>query len=271
MAKKEIGGQRPLVHPVAVMNLHLEEKVALVTGAASGIGRAVAELLAAEGARVVVSDLERATEAGQAVCQTIASNGGEARFIPCDVSDDAQVRSLVAQIMDDLGRLDVACNNAGIEGEQAPIAEHPEANWERVIGVDLHGVWLCMQHEIPAMSEGGAIVNLSSIAGTLGFPGISPYVASKHGVIGLSRTAALEYASAGIRVNAVCPGAIQTPMIDRFVHEDPKARAGLASAHPLGRFGTADEVAAVIVFLLSEAASFVTGATYMVDGGYTVQ
>jgi NAD(P)-dependent dehydrogenase (short-subunit alcohol dehydrogenase family) len=253
------------------MDLHLEGKVALVTGAASGIGRAVAELLAAEGARVVVSDLERAAEAGQAVCRGIASNGGDARFIPCDVSDGKQVHSLVVQTVEAFGQLDIACNNAGIEGEQAPIAEHPDANWQRVIGVNLHGLWMCMQHEIPAMSQGGAIVNLSSIAGSLGFPGISPYVASKHGVIGLTRSAALEYAGANIRVNAVCPGAIQTPMIDRFVHHDAEAKAGLEAAHPLGRFGTAAEVATVIVFLLSEAASFVTGASYLVDGGYTVQ
>lgn len=253
------------------MNLHLEGKVALITGAASGIGRAVAERLAAEGARVVVSDLEQAAEAGQAVCEAIAAEGGEARFIACDVSDGEQVQALVVQTIDDFGRLDVACNNAGVEGDQAPISDHPEANWQRVIGVNLHGLWMCMQHEIQAMADGGAIVNVSSIAGTLGFPGISPYVASKHGVIGLTRTAALECAGRGIRVNVVCPGAIQTPMIDRFVHDDPDARAGLVAAHPLGRMGTADEVAAVIVFLLSEAASFVTGASYLVDGGYTVQ
>lgn len=259
------------------MDLHLEGNVALVTGAASGIGRACAVAFAREGARVVVSDLESAAEGGRETVRLVEAAGGEARWIPCDVADTAQIRRLMAETVGVFGRLDVAVNNAGIEGAQGPTAEHPDDNWERVLRINLEGVWQCMKHELPHLlqardgTRGGAIVNVASIAGLLGFPGIGPYVASKHGLIGITRTVALEYATEGVRANVVCPGAIQTPMIDRFVHQDAEASRQLAAAHPIGRFGTPEEVAAAVVWLASDAASFVTGHALAVDGGYTIR
>jgi NAD(P)-dependent dehydrogenase (short-subunit alcohol dehydrogenase family) len=246
-------------------------KVAIVTGAASGIGRAAARLFARHGASVVVSDVD--AEGGAETVQLIESEGGKATFVLCDIARPQQVRVLVDATIERFGRLDYACNNAGIEGEQCPTAECSEENFDRIISVNLRGTWLCMKHEIPRMLEtgGGSIVNVSSIAGLIGLAGIPAYAASKHGMNGLTKTAALEYAKQNIRVNAVCPGAILTPMIDRFTHFESAAAEDLAAKHPLGRMGRPEEVAEAIVWLCSDAASFVTGHIMAVDGGFTAQ
>jgi NAD(P)-dependent dehydrogenase (short-subunit alcohol dehydrogenase family) len=249
------------------MNGMYEGKVAVVTGAASGIGRATAIAFAREGAKVVVADV--GVEGGQeTVCQ-IQREGGEAIFVRTDVSKAEEVEAMVATTIAEYGRLDVAFNNAGIEGQPAPTADCTRENWDRTIGINLTGVWLCMKAEIPRMlaNGGGAIVNCSSIAGLVGFTGIPAYAASKHGVVGLTKTAALDDATAGIRVNAVCPGVIQTPMIDRFTGGTAEAKAQLTSLEPVGRFGTPEEVATSVLWLCSDAASFVTGVALPVDGG----
>ena len=245
--------------------------VALVTGAGSGIGRATAEAFAEAGYRVVVSDVEAAPNEDTA--RAIREAGGTAQAVPADISHPADVRRLLETTKAEFGRLDAACNNAGVEGEQGATADCTEANWDQVLGINLKGVWLCMKHEIPLLLEtgGGSIVNVSSIAGVVGFQGIPAYVASKHGMNGLTKTAALEYAAENLRVNAVCPGAIETPMIDRFTHEDPEQRAQLEELHPLGRMGTPREVATVVRWLCSDEASFVTGHIMPVDGGFTTR
>ena len=247
------------------------DKVALVTGGGSGIGRATALTFAREGARVVVSDV--VAEAGQETVRLIAEAGGEARFVAADVSRAAEVEALVAGCIDAYGRLDCAHNNAGIEGPGAQTVDYDEAAWERVIAINLTGVWLCMKYEIPAMLKhgGGAIVNTSSAAGLLGFRGGSAYVASKHGVLGLTKTAALEYAKAGLRVNAVCPGAIDTPMMGRITGHRPQRAERMAASEPVGRMGSPQEIAEAVVWLCSDAASFVTGHAMSVDGGLVVQ
>jgi NAD(P)-dependent dehydrogenase (short-subunit alcohol dehydrogenase family) len=251
------------------MNPLFEGKVALVTGAGSGIGRATAQAFAREGARVVVADVNVAGL--NETVRLIQEAGGQAYGVQADVSQPAQVQQMVDTALAEFGRLDAAVNNAGIEGEQAALAEASAENWDRVIGINLRGAWSCMKAEIPAMlrSGGGAIVNMSSVAGLVGFANISPYVASKHGMVGLTRTAALEYAKQGIRVNAVCPGAIDTPMIDRFTRGDASARAAMDAMHPMGRMGRPEEIAEVAIWLCSDRASFVTGHALPVDGGMT--
>ncbi len=249
----------------------MQDRTALVTGAASGIGRAVAEFFAARGANVVVSDVDEA--GSDETVERIRAEGGRAAMVPCDVSRSADVERLLDRTIETFGRLDHACNDAGVEGEQAPTAECTEDNWHRVIGVNLMGAWLCMKHEIARMLDtgGGSIVNVSSIAGLIGFPGLPAYVASKHGLVGLTRNAALEYADRNIRVNAVCPGAIHTPMIDRVIHEDRGFEKELLASHPLGRMGEPSEIAELVVWLCSDAASFVTGQAIAADGGYVAR
>lgn len=249
----------------------LENKVALVTGAAMGIGEATALALAKEGAKVVVSDT---SPKGEELVGRIRKEGGDARFIAADVSKPAEVKALIDGAVKAFGRLDVAFNNAGIGGEQAPTADMTEAGWEKTLSVNLSGVFYCMKYELAQMLQqgGGAIVNNASILGTVGFAGAAAYVAAKHGVLGLTRTAALEYATRGVRVNAVCPGFIETPMLSAAgLLQNKDARAMLEGLHALNRLGRPDEVAQAVVFLASERASFITGHPMLVDGGYVAR
>ncbi len=248
----------------------MKGKVALVTGAGAGIGRATAELFAVHGAFVVVAD--KNLESAKETLELIKKSGEKGLALEVDISQESQVKSLIEETIDRFGQLNYACNNAGIEGDQAFTPECSAENWSRVMDINLRGTWLCIKYQIPEMLKhsGGAIVNVSSVAGLLGFSGIPAYVSSKHGINGLTKTAALEYAEQGIRVNAVCPGAIQTSMIDRFVSSDSQERKDLIAAHPMARFGRPEEVAEAIVWLCSDKASFITGQTLAVDGGYTV-
>lgn len=248
-----------------------KEEVALVTGGGSGIGRATAMAFARKGAKVVVADVQ--ADDGKATAQQIQRDGGEALFVQTDVSQPAQVEFLIETIVDSYGRLDFACNNAGIEGEAAPTADCTEENWDRVLSINLKGVWLCLQHEIRQMLKqgGGAIVNMSSVAGLVGSENVPAYAASKHGIVGLTRTAALEYADDGIQVNAICPGVIHTAMIERFTGGDKELQEGLAEDQPLGRMGKPQEIADVVTWLCSDSASFVTGHAMAVDGGFVAQ
>ena len=245
----------------------LENKVALVTGASSGIGRAIALGYASQGASVVVSDMNLA--GGEETVRLIRSRGGKAMFASADVSNAGDCEEMVAVALAEYGRLDIACNNAGIGGDIAPTADYPVEGWNRVIGINLTGVFQCMKYEIPAMlrAGGGAIVNIASILGAVGFANSPAYTAAKHGVIGLTQSAALEYAARGIRVNAVGPAFIHTPMISAL-EEDRASREALIAQHPMGRLGEPGEVAALVLWLSSAQASFVTGAYYPVDGGY---
>ncbi len=248
-----------------------EGKVALVTGAGSGIGRATALVFAREGAKVVVSDI--VVEGGQETVQQIEAAGGEAIFVKADVSQAADVEALITQTVETYGRLDCAFNNAGIEGGMKLTIDCTKEEFDRTIAVNLTGVWLCMKYEIQQMlSQGsGAIVNTASAAGLVGFPSLPDYVASKHGVVGLTKTAALEYAKSGIRVNAVCPGVIQTPMVERGAQLSPGFDELALSMEPVGRFGQPSEIGEAVVWLCSDAASFVTGHPMVVDGGLVAQ
>ncbi|MEW6296745.1 MAG: SDR family oxidoreductase [Thermodesulfobacteriota bacterium] len=249
----------------------LDGKVALVTGGSSGIGRATALAFAREGAKVVVADV--IVDGGQETVRLLTAAGGQGLFVKTDVSKAAEVEALIKQTVATYGRLDCAFNNAGVEGAFVSTAEYTEADWDRVLAINLKGVWLCMKYEIAQMLRqgGGAIVNTASGAGLVGVPGLSAYVASKHGVVGLTKTAALECAKAGVRVNAVCPGVIQTPMVARLTSSRPDLSEALVAAEPMGRTGKPEEVAEAVVWLCSDAASFVTGHAMSVDGGYVAQ
>lgn len=245
----------------------LKDKVALITGGSSGIGRAVALAWAREGAKVVVSDVDRG--GGEETVGQVRTAGGEAIFIAADVGKPEECEALVRGAVKKFGRLDIACNNAGIGGPQAPTADYPLDGWAQVIGINLSGVFYGMKYQLPAMLKngGGAIINMASILGAVGFSGAPAYAAAKHGVVGLTQTAALEYSAQGVRINAVGPGFIHTPMISAL--EDNKAvNDMLVAAHPIGRLGRAEEVAELVLWLSSDKASFVTGAYYPVDGGY---
>lgn len=249
------------------MNGQMTGRVAIVTGAASGIGRATALAFAARGASVVVSDVM--VDGGEETVKRIRDQGGTATFVRADVANSADMKALVDRTVGEYGRLDYAFNNAGIEGENGSTVECSEENFDRVIAINLKGVWLGMKYQIPAMlaSGGGAIVNCSSVAGLVGFPNLPAYVASKHGVVGLTKAAALDYATSGIRVNAVCPGVIATPMVERVTAGSAEAEAAYAAFQPLGRMGTSEEVAESVVWLCSDAGAFVTGHAMAVDGG----
>lgn len=246
-----------------------EGKVALVTGGGSGIGRATALAFAREGAKVVIAD--RDVQRAEEIVSIIRDAGGAASFRRTDVSVAADVEALVDYTVTTYGRLDLAFNNAGIEGGVKPLADQTEANFDAVMNVNVKGVWLSMKYEISRMLKqgSGAIVNSSSVAGVVGFPGIGIYAASKHAVIGLTKTAALEYSAHGIRVNAVSPAAIDTEMIDRLADGMNTKKANLAPLHPIGRIGRAEEVAEAVLWLCSSKASFVTGHSLVVDGGFT--
>jgi NAD(P)-dependent dehydrogenase (short-subunit alcohol dehydrogenase family) len=248
-----------------------EGKVALVTGGGSGIGRATALAFARGGAQVVIGN--RTVELGEDTVQTIREGGGEASFQRTDVSVEADVEALVEHTISTYGRLDMAFNNAGIEGEVGPLVEQTEANFQAVMDINVKGVWLSMKYEISRMLEqgGGTIVNCSSAAGVVGFRGLGIYVASKHAVNGLTKTAALEYSSQGVRINSVNPAVIATAMSDRLLESVQMTEEDMAGLHPIGRIGQAEEVAQTVLWLCSERASFVTGHALLVDGGYAVQ
>lgn len=246
-----------------------EGKVTLVTGGGGGIGRATALAFARAGARVAVVDMAAAV--GVETVQCIESAGGHAVFIQADVTIAAEVEAMVAATVQAFGRIDCAFNNAGIEEEHMRLADCTEAVFDRIINVNVKGVWLCMKYQLAQMMKqgGGSIVNTASVAGLVGAPKMSAYSGSKHAVLGLTKSAALEYGRKNIRVNAVCPGVIRTAMFDRAVLADPKVGPSVAQLHPIGRIGEPEEVAAVVLWLCSDAASFVTGHAHTVDGGLT--
>lgn len=251
--------------------VNLQDSVAVISGASSGIGRATAKRFADDGANVVAVDVD--ADGGEETVSEIDDAGGEAIFVEADVTDEAAVEEMVSTAVDTYGGLDYAFNNAGIEGANASTSEQSLENWERVISINLEGVFLAMREEIPVMLEdgGGAIVNTASIAGLVGFPNLTPYVASKHGVIGLTKTAAIEFSADGIRVNTVCPGVIETAMVERAQEDDPETMEATIAATPIGRLGQPEEIAAAAAWLCSDDASFVTGESLVVDGGFSVQ
>src|SRR5882724_1757784 len=249
------------------MTRELQGKIGLVTGGTSGIGRDTAVLFAKAGAKVVVAG--RREVEGKETVDLIRAAGGDGLFLKADVSKAADVDALVQKTVEKFGRLDVAFNNAGIEGHWLPITEQSEEDWDSTVDINLKGVWLCLKYEIRQMLKqggGGAIVNMASVAGMMGLAGAATYSASKHGVIGLTKSAALETARSGIRVNVVCPAVIETPMADR-AYEDPGVQKFVLGLHPVGRFGRAEEIAEAVLWMCSEHASFMTGQSLVLDGG----
>lgn len=251
------------------MSMSFSGQVALVTGAAAGIGRATALAFAEQGLKVVVADIDET--GGKSSVAAILEAGGDAVFVSCDVTSDDQVRAMVEQAVTTYGRLDYAFNNAGIEIEKGRLAEGREAEFDAIMGVNVKGVWLCMKHQLPVMlaQGGGAIVNAASVAGLGAAPKMSIYAASKHAVIGLTKSAAIEYAKKQIRVNAVCPAVIDTDMFRRAFEADPRKAEFAAAMHPVGRVGKVEEIAAAVLYLCSDGASFTTGHALAVDGGAT--
>jgi NAD(P)-dependent dehydrogenase (short-subunit alcohol dehydrogenase family) len=268
--------RQPNLQEAYPMAKRLEGKVTLVTGGASGIGRATSLACAREGAKLIIADTQE--ESGRRTVELITEEGGEASFIQVDVTQAHAVEALISTIVARYGRLDCAHNNAGISGvvhvggRRVFTAEYPDERYHQVIAVNLTGVWLCLKFELQQMLKqgGGAIVNTASAVGLVGVAGNPAYVASKHGVVGLTRTAALEYARQGIRVNCVCPGYVHTPMA-AWGTEDPDRMAMMLAAEPVGRLGTPEEIAEGVVWLFSDTASFVTGHTLSIDGGYVAQ
>ncbi len=254
------------------MEKRLTDKVSLVTGGGSGIGRASALAFAGQGASVIVADM--AIEGGESTVHMIEKEGGKAIFVKVDVSRAKEVETMVSKAVEAFGRLDYAFNSAGILGEPKLTADYTEEEWSKIIGVNLTGTWLCMKYEILQMlkQNSGSIVNTASVLGLVGANGPAPaYAASKHGVVGLTKSAALTYARSGIRINAVCPGFITTPMIAPMIGGDPEVEAALNERHPIGRMGKPEEIAEAVMWLCSDAASFVTGHAMSVDGGYVAQ
>lgn len=253
------------------MTTGMNEKVVVITGAGAGIGRACALAFAEAGARVAAADVTK--DSGYETVKLIEGHGGQAMFIEADVADGDSVRDLIDATVKKFGGLDYAVNNAGIEGQSADTAECSEENWDRVIAVNLKGVWNCMRHEIPRMLErgGGAIVNMASVAGLVGFAGLPAYCASKGGVIQLTKTAALEYATRGIRVNAICPGVIHTAMVERIIGGDPEKEKAFTALEPVGRMGRPEEIARTTLWLCSDDASFITGHPLAADGGFVAR
>ncbi|MBE0429706.1 MAG: SDR family oxidoreductase [Thermoleophilia bacterium] len=251
----------------------LEGKTVLVTGAGSGIGRAVALAFAEKGSRVVISDIDEG--GGQETASIVTQSGGESIFVKADVTHAGQVDRMTDAAIERFGSLDAAVNNAGVEGVSVNTVDLTEEVWDRVIAINLKGVWLCMRNEIGQMLRQGkgSIVNMASILGIVGYAKASAYTATKHGVIGLTRAAALEYAAQGIRINAICPGFIDTPMLERslHLHDNPELQEQMAGLHPVNRLGKPEEVAAAALWLCSDASAFVTGHPMLVDGGYVAR
>jgi NAD(P)-dependent dehydrogenase (short-subunit alcohol dehydrogenase family) len=248
----------------------LKDRICLVTGGASGIGKAAALAFAAEGAILTIADI---APGGEETARAARDEGAQAAFARCDISAASEVEALIESIVARHGRLDCAFNNAGVEGPLVPMAEVPEELWDRIVGIDLKGVWLCLKYEVRQMMRQGrgAIVNTSSTAGICGTPGYSPYTAAKHGVVGLTRSVALQCAKSGVRVNAVCPGLTDTPMMDRILGGDREMEKLFVGGTPLGRKARPEEIARAAVWLCSDEASFVTGAILPVDGGAFAQ